>query len=250
MPPVTNAIVLPTIYGNVIVNRHDINQTLYLVRTGAAIDYPEIALITQMVEPGTAVIDVGACFGLWTLAFAQRARVVYTFEAQRIVCNCICGSLALNSVENVFVYNVAVGRENGQIDVPKHDYHQELQVGCVYLGPRTEHGDMPEPLGAETVPLVTLDKFQIPEVGLIKIDVEGMELDVLIGAKETIVRTRPILYVETILTDRKKVEEFLEPLDYVFTGNEANLLAMPKEKYSLAPSGDGKTIITRLGVPA
>jgi len=246
MPPVTNAIVLPTIYGNVIVNRHDINQTQFLATRGTAIDQEEINIISQLVEPGMVAVDVGACFGIWTLAFAQRAKFVHTFEAQRLICNCICGTLALNSIENVFVYNMAVGASSGKIDVPRYDYNKPLQVGCVYLCPRTKHGDMlSDPLGSESVLLANLDTFQLPQVDMIKIDVEGMELDVLQGARETLERTRPVLYVETILTDREQVKKYLSPMGYIFTGNEDNLLALPQEKYALEPRDDGKTIITK-----
>ena len=249
MPPVTvtNAIVFPTVYGQVIVNRHDLNQTLHLLQTGAAIDYPEIDIVSQLVEPGMVAVDVGACFGLWTLAFAKNAAAVYTFEAQRLLYNCICGSLALNSIENVFVYNAAIGATNGTIDVPRYDYHGQLQFGCVHLCPRKDHGEMlQEPKGSESVPLIALDVLGLPQIDVMKVDVEGMELDVLKGAKQLIEKSRPALYVEIILTDRQAVVDFLEPMGYVFTGNTDNLLALPKEKYTLTPREDGKTLITKV----
>ena len=47
-----------------------------------------------------------------------------------------------------------------------------------------------------TVPLVTLDSLNMPACRMIKIDTEGMELEVLKGAKALIERCRPLLYVE------------------------------------------------------
>lgn len=246
MPPVTNAVVLPTIYGNVIVNRHDINQTLYLLQTGAAIDQREIDIISQLVEPGTIAIDIGACFGIWTLAFAQRAAQVYSFEAQRLIYNCLCGTLALNSIENVEARNYAIGGKWGTIQVPRYNYHESLQFGCVYLRDRTTQGDMKqEPNGSETVSLLTLDGINLSNVSMIKIDVEGMELEVLEGAKDTIERNRPAMYIETILVPRADVEKILTPFGYIFTGNSDNLLALPAEKYTLETQEDGKTLIRK-----
>ena len=48
----------------------------------------------------------------------------------------------------------------------------------------------------ETVPLVTIDYLALKACRFIKADVEGMELDVILGAQETIKRCRPLLYLE------------------------------------------------------
>jgi len=47
-----------------------------------------------------------------------------------------------------------------------------------------------------TVPMRTLDSFDYTDIGFIKIDVEGYEYKVLLGAKETIKKYRPVLLVE------------------------------------------------------
>ena len=44
--------------------------------------------------------------------------------------------------------------------------------------------------------MVMLDRYRLPSLRLLKIDVEGMEVDVLLGARRTIVTHRPIIYVE------------------------------------------------------
>jgi hypothetical protein len=53
----------------------------------------------------------------------------------------------------------------------------------------------------ERVPVVTIDSFNLPRCNFIKVDVEGMEGDVIAGAEQTIRRTRPLLYLEN---DRKE----------------------------------------------
>jgi hypothetical protein len=59
---------------------------------------------------------------------------------------------------------------------------------------------LPGSATGEDVPVMTLDRYALPALRLLKIDVEGMEREVLLGARQTIVKHRPILYVEN---DRK-----------------------------------------------
>jgi hypothetical protein len=77
--------------------------------------------------------------------------------------------------------------------VPPLDHSQENNYGGIGL-----HAS-----GAgERVPVVTIDSLELPGCALIKVDVEGMELDVLNGAAETIRRHQPRLFVENNGTDR------------------------------------------------
>lgn len=248
MAAVSN-VVLHTIYGPVIVNRHDINQFTALALYGKAIDHEEIQNLAQFIEPGTGAIDVGACFGLWTLGFAARAAVVYSFEAQRVLYHCICGTLALNSIENVLAYNYAVGSSSGFADIPKYDYHKAGQFGSVSLlqSPVQSGGIGQESTGQERVRMVSLDDLNLTNISVIKIDTEGMDFEVLKGARNTIERCRPCLYLEMLLTGDQQFEEFLTPLNYsVFPVKlTQNFLAIPKEKYETESSTDNKIVVRR-----
>jgi hypothetical protein len=75
-----------------------------------------------------------------------------------------------------------------------------------YGGPNNFGGVSLGGAQGEAVPVATLDQIGLPKARLIKIDVEGMELDVLLGAKATLARDRPILYVEN---DRLEKSEAL-----------------------------------------
>lgn len=61
---------------------------------------------------------------------------------------------------------------------------------------------------------------------LIKIDVEGMELDVLEGARETIVRCKPVMVVEIIRTDAAVVNALLKKWGYQIFPLDINVLAV------------------------
>ncbi len=116
---------------------------------------------------------------------------VYAFEPQRRVFQVLCCNLAQNEVANVFAYFAAIGQSNGTAKIPTPNYAQAGNYGGVSV---TE-GE------GETVPMMTIDSMKLDAVHLMKIDVEGMESDVLAGAKMTIKRHRPVLYLEN---DRKE----------------------------------------------
>jgi len=97
---------------------------------------------------------------------------------------------------------MGVGMENGVITTPFIDYEKLNNFGGVALS-KTEDG--------EKVPLIKLDDFlDVPSLRLIKIDVEGMERDVIIGAAQLISKYKPAIYLEN---DRKaKSKELIELL--------------------------------------
>lgn len=240
---------LPTEYGTILVNRHDINQTQNLLQTNRAIDHDEIVQFLNFVEPGSDAVDIGACFGTWTLALSKVAARVITFEAQRLLFQQICGSLALNGIENVFVLNRAVGASAGYVSLPKYDYNKRLQFGCVYFCARGKHGDMEQPQqrSTEAVKRVALDSYGLANVSAIKIDVEGMELDVLEGAKRTIRNNLPALYVESLLVGQPAVEEFFrtQGLDYSFFNTGMDTLCIPNEKWAVSQTPEGLQVQRR-----
>ena len=240
-------IILPTIYGQVLVNRNDINQTEHLLKHGRAVDHNEIVAVMQFIEPESTAVDVGACFGIWSLAFAQRAKAVYTFEPQRALYNSICGTLALNSIENVFTFNWAVGSSKGTAEIPKPDYHKRFQFGGIPLTSSPAKFDFGE-VEYESVHVTTLDSLKFSNLSLIKVDAEGLDLDVIYGSENTIKEHRPAVYFETLYLEEKDFLDFFSPLNYTCVKNNDNMLAFPNEKFYLVSDNEGKPTVHRRNV--
>ena len=123
----------------------------------------ETLLFEQLIGPGEVVLEVGANIGAHTLFFAQQvgaAGRVLAFEPQRILFQTLCGNLALNSVINTHCWNMAVGSESGEITVPPLDYARADNFGGIELGMHEQ---------GETVPLATIDSFQLPRCDFIKV---------------------------------------------------------------------------------
>jgi FkbM family methyltransferase len=108
-------------------------------------------------------------------------------EPQRVIFQLLCANVALNSLFNVRTYHAAAGRAAGTLIVPALDYATEDNFGGISLGQATT---------GEDVPVIPLDSLVLPAVHVLKIDVEGMEAEVLAGARQLIAHHRPILYLE------------------------------------------------------
>jgi FkbM family methyltransferase len=195
-------------YGLMLYNVHDLYVGRSLDLYGEFSE-GEIEVFRQLVREGDVVLDIGANLGAHTLFFARQvgaAGRVLAFEPQRVLFQMLCANVALNSLLNVWCYPHAVGAAPGAIAVPAIDYCRPNNFGGLSL-----EGDA----GGERVPVVTLDGLDLPRCNLIKIDVEGMERAVLCGARDTLARFRPLLYVENDRADRSaELICLLDELDY------------------------------------
>lgn len=131
------------------------------------------------------VVDIGAGIGNHTLWFARACAfdAVYSFEPIEY------GQL----MDNLKLNNLDWMRHNG--DKP------EMHAWPIALGSRAcraksiGKGELAQSSDGE-YPVSTLDEFRLSNISLIKIDVEGMEPEVLDGAEATILRCRPIIFAE------------------------------------------------------
>lgn len=150
----------------------------------------EGTFLRSLVQPGGIVLDVGANIGVFTVQLARHVGPsgrVFAFEPQRLAYQALCGNIALNSLINAWGFHAAVGAAPGRIMVPVLDPFRETNIGGLSLG-KWNQGD--------EVAVMTLDSLALPACHLIKIDVEGMELDVLVGGNRLIGASRPALYLE------------------------------------------------------
>jgi len=156
----------------------------------------ELQLLLRLIKPGDIVIDAGANIGALSVPMARRVGPdgwVLAAEPQRLVHQALCANVAANGLANVVTHWCGLGASPGVAVIPPLDHSQENNYGGISL----RNGGT-----GERVPVVSIDSLDLPGCALIKIDVEGMELDVLRGAAQTIKRHQPRLFVENNGTDR------------------------------------------------
>ncbi len=154
--------------------------------------------LSQHVRPGSTVLDVGAHIGSITVPMARLvgpAGRVYAFEPQRKIYRELVHNLRLNGLKQAVALRFAVGTGNRLVEMDPIVAHD----GRVSVGG-----------GGDQVELRSLDSFGFSDVSVIKIDVEGFELEVLRGAEGLIRAQRPILIVEIRQVDKARAETFLK----------------------------------------
>lgn len=183
---------------------------------------------------GVVAIDGGANVGVHTIEWAKHMHdwgSVHAFEAQEKIYYALAGNIAINNCLNASAHFAALGSKSGEIKIPVPNYLLPASFGSLelkqnksneFIGQSIDYSDA----AMQSVALRAIDSFNWPRVDLLKIDVEGMEVDVLQGAKETIQRAKPIMMIEIIKTDKTQVEKFLTELDYRLYPMGINLLAV------------------------
>jgi len=164
-------------------------------------------------------IDVGACYGFVSEFMSERYDEVKSFEVVSPVRDCLIENVNRFENNNVEVFPYGLGEKEGEVDIyftPSWTGHSSHYRNLdIYAG-----------LGKyETIlkcQVRALDSFEFENVDFIKIDVEGLELEVLRGAVETIKRWRPVITTEINADDPESTKKcvdiicLLEDLDYEY----------------------------------
>ena len=171
----------------------------------------EADMFNQICKNGDTVIEVGANIGAHTQLFSNlvgNKGKVLAFEPQRIVFQTLNANIALNSMTNVFTYQNALGKEEKTLFIPPINYENIGNFGGISIDGFKE---------GEPIKQVPLDDFkeQIQSLKLIKIDVEGMESEVIKGSQKIIEKFKPLLYIENDRQEKsQELIELIQSLNY------------------------------------
>ena len=242
-------VTLATDHGTLIVNRFDqhiVDDTTayglgFQLLDKSSYDSGEVDLTLKLLDlrrqhygDGAIAVDCGANIGVFTVEWAKHMSgwgAVLAFEAQERLYYALAGNIAINNCFNARAVHAAVASQIGAMKIPAPNYFAPGSFGSLELKKR----DGTEFIGQfvdysedkmVSVPTTTLDSYDFPRVDLIKIDVEGMELDVLAGAGVCVAKSRPILFIEAVKVDRDALRAWLEGFDYAMFEVGMNLLAL------------------------
>jgi FkbM family methyltransferase len=244
-----NAFVLAaTDFGSMIVNRFDYNVApnggVYgvghnLLET-SSFDPPELNLIMQILclqkqlrGDGVVMLDGGANVGAHALTAGRLMQgwgSVISIEAQERVFYALAGNVALNNLFNVQVRWNALAQTPGKIKIPVPDYlrpssfgslEMQYDINSEYIGQKI---DMTK---TQEVDAISIDSLNLDRLDFMKLDVEGMEEQVILGGKNTITKCLPILHIEQLKSDQQALHKLVESFGYKLYDIGPNTLCIP-----------------------
>lgn len=200
-----------------------------------------LSLRHQYFGAGVVALDCGANVGVHTVEWAKHMHgwgSVIAIEAQERIYYALAGNVAINNCLNATAIWGAVGRSNEEIKIPVPNYLLPSSFGSLelkqsanneYIGQKIDYSEA----NMASVQQRTIDAFGLQRLDFIKIDVEGMELDVLTGATNVIQEHKPLMMIEIIKSDRSQIETLLMGLGYEIFSIGINILAVHNSDPSL-----------------
>jgi FkbM family methyltransferase len=129
----------------------------------------------------TLALDIGANVGLWSRDLTKAFAHVISFEPVSDFRDCLVKNVPASNLE---VRGCALGEE-------------DTFINMIITVENTGHSHVDtSTMGHGTTPMYRLDSLELPKIDYIKIDCEGYENTILRGARQTIMRDRPVMVVE------------------------------------------------------
>lgn len=171
---------------DIIVN--DYNQTIQ----------PALDILREKKILGSrAIVQAGGHCGVYPMLFTNYFKMVFTFEPNALNFHCLVDNC---QGENIIKMNLALGKEPGRV--------RSVIVNPINTGMNrvVDAGD-----SEYYVPIIPLDSLGLTDIDMIELDLEELEYDALVGARQTIERNKPVLMIENA-TDQ--IKEYLSELGY------------------------------------
>ncbi len=164
--------------------------------------------VSQLVAPSSlAFVDVGSHCGFWSLMFADYFGSVHAIEPAQYQYELLEQNLKDNAIRNITPMRLALSDSEGL---------RVLHVMGMSGGNNMIGAPLESPMRTEQVSVTMLDRLALPQIRMMKIDVEGHEYEVLRGSIKTIQRDRPVIVIESdpLGLSRDQVQKLLTALGY------------------------------------
>lgn len=175
----------------------------HILRTSSFFEMGLLDRFRQHVPRGATIIDAGANIGNHSVYFARvcYAHQVYAFEPMRETFRILARNAEINAMDRIHCHNFALGARLGRADLRQYS---AANIGATRL-------ESDEDGFYEVRPL---DSLQFNELHLIKMDVEGAQISVLDGARETLARHKPLIWIELLPKEAEESHEKLLSVGY------------------------------------
>ena len=191
----------------------------------------EEKLFKKYVDPNKNVIDVGGCLGVMAICLSQLTnKYVYVYEPNPVSFDILKTNLENNNINNVIAHNYGIG---DTLTETKIIYSHPQNIGQTMLA---VNKDQIKKSNGIKVDLFKLDDISVKNIGFIKIDVEGYELEVLRSGEKLFSNNDLILCIEyhgfningKEVTTQSEVVEIMESYGYSVIDEKGNKLIFKK----------------------
>lgn len=184
-----------------------------------AYEREELDFIKKYIDTNSVILDIGANTGHHSLFFSSIAKEVYSFEPYKKMYDILVDRIEKNNIKNIHPYNFGLGSIN-----KISDFFAPIGinsgVGSFIKGENTHFFGKLEIKNGDDF----LKEINIQNIDFIKIDVEGMEKDVILGIMDIIKNQKPIMFIEANVSGQKFINERLSDIfmDYTVKIIDAN----------------------------
>ena len=166
---------------SIYINNNDLSGPANSERLGISWEYWLKNIIKKYSNLNKSALDIGAHIGTHTINMSKYFKNVYSFEPNIDVFYNL--KLNTNNLNNVNIYNKAVGNENKNVNLVIKDINT--------------HSFIENFNNIKIVKQIKIDDFNIKDkIGFVKIDIEGGEINAFKGMYNLIKRDNPIIVYE------------------------------------------------------
>jgi FkbM family methyltransferase len=169
---------------------------------------PVLKKLMSLVNENSIFIDVGAHIGKYSLLLARRAKLVVAIEPDPISFSALKRAIMINKLRKIVALNIAVSDTDGQCFFYMHRWSVVSSI-------KVSQGSFKTIL-VKSMTLDSIAKTLKTRIDVIKIDVEGAEVEVIKGAKNLLTQHKPKLVMEVWEDNFNNVIDLLEGLGYKY----------------------------------
>lgn len=225
--------IIQNTFGNFVIDEFDLIGNF--LKNNKFWEYHLYELYSNLIKEDYYCVDAGANIGFHSIQLGKLSEKVYSFEPQTYIYNQLCANILFNNLDyKIEAYKLGLGdkEEIKQLWNIEHEnwvgngVHNWGGRGIIqenYGGDRATTNEVRE---EDNIKVVSLDSMNIPKCDLMKIDVQGYEYNLLLGAEKLINTSHPVIFLENPPSEESSpiVKNHLVDLGYEFYRYTADYL--------------------------
>jgi FkbM family methyltransferase len=199
-------------------SRHYSDNFSYIFKSKNSCDaVPWMKVLNEKIKNSNVAFDIGANIGITSIWMAKNSKMVYAFETELNNLNRFKENVQLNRIENIKLFDQAVSDLPGEAIIHVTEGYGHHSLGNIKTSKK---------IGEQKTTTITLDDFclqnNITQIDILKVDVEGFEINVLKGAVnlfqgkkiKLLIFEISLIPLKSLGRNQEEIFNFLNEVDY------------------------------------